>query len=222
VVHDELSALFPQSPYAASKAAAHLLCGVYRKSYGIRVACGIVSNHESRRRPPAFLSAKIVAHLKALRGLPAAARDTAAPLRMGNLAARRDWGYGPDFVDAAVLVNRQIEVRARVACAAPDEDSAENYRDYVLGTGHLYSAWEMVDAAFRLEGLPLTWARDDPDPSTWHARFAGSGSLAVSIDPSLLRPSDPVAIGVDPGRARSELGWQPRVGLEVFLRDMLE
>src|SRR5579864_798539 len=68
VVHDESAALNPQSPYAAAKAAAHMLCRSYRESYGVRIACGILFNHESHRRGPQFLSRKVVDHVLALRG----------------------------------------------------------------------------------------------------------------------------------------------------------
>ena len=79
VVHDEHAALNPQSPYAAAKAAAHMLCRSYRESYGIRIACGILFNHESRRRGPQFLSRKVVDHVQALRaGTGATARSRSA------------------------------------------------------------------------------------------------------------------------------------------------
>ena len=66
-IHDEASAFMPQSPYAAAKAAAHVLCDAYRRAFDLRVACGILSNHESRRRPASFLTAKVVAYVRSLR-----------------------------------------------------------------------------------------------------------------------------------------------------------
>ena len=99
VVHDEGSALNPQSPYAAAKAAAHMLCRSYRESYGIRIACGILFNHESRRRGPQFLSRKVVDHVGALRsGIdagPARARQPEGGARLG-LRARLRRGDGRD------------------------------------------------------------------------------------------------------------------------------
>src|SRR5207237_8588026 len=92
VVHDEDSVLNPQSPYAAAKAAAHLLCRSYRESYGVRIASGILFNHESHRRGPQFLSRKVVDHVVALRE----GRVT-APLALGNLKVQRDWGFAPDY-----------------------------------------------------------------------------------------------------------------------------
>ena len=210
VVHDESSALNPQSPYAAAKAAAHMLCKSYRESYGIRIACGILFNHESRRRGSQFLSRKVVDHVHALRTGPAD-----APLALGNLKAQRDWGFAPDYVDGMVTILRQA-----VARGVPDD--AEAYRDYVLGTGKLHSVWELADRAFALAGFELDWSLEGDDPLGWSARFTGSGEPAVVVDPAFIRPSDPKAIAADPSRIEAELGWEPKPGLDRFLEDMLE
>ncbi len=210
VVHDESSALNPQSPYAAAKAAAHLLCRSYRESYGIRIACGILFNHESRRRGPQFLTRKVVEHVRALR-----AGAAESPLAVGNLKAQRDWGFAPNYVDGMLLILRQAARRG-----VPDE--AASYRDYVLGTGRLHHVWELIDRAFALAGYDLEWSLDGDDPAAWTATFADSDELAVVVDPAHIRPADPMAIAADPTRIVSELGWEPDVGLDVFLEDMLE
>jgi GDPmannose 4,6-dehydratase len=210
VVHDETAALNPQSPYAAAKAAAHMLCRSYRESYGIRIACGILFNHESRRRGPQFLSRKVVDHVSALR-----AGNGVGPLALGNLKAQRDWGFAADYVDGMITILRQASLRD-----LPDE--AAHYRDYVLGTGRLHSVWELADRAFALAGFELDWSLEGDDPLVWSARFAGSGEPAIVVDPAFIRPSDPKAIAADPARIGRELGWKPRLGLDVFLEDMLE
>jgi GDPmannose 4,6-dehydratase len=210
VVHDEQSALNPQSPYAAAKAAAHLLCRSYRESYGVRIACGVLFNHESHRRGPRFLSRKVVDHLKTL-----ATSGTRSPLFVGNLKAQRDWGYAPDYVDGMVTILRQAAVRS-----VPDEP--EEYRDYVLGTGRLHTVWELIDTAFGLAGHRLEWELDGDDPLAWRATFTGGGELAVGVDQAFVRPADPRAIAADPSRIRAELRWEPRIGLQVFLRDMFD
>jgi GDPmannose 4,6-dehydratase len=208
-VHDETSALNPQSPYAAAKAAAHLLCRSYRESYDLRIACGILFNHESHRRGGAFLTRKVGGHLHELR-----AGGERRPLALGNLKARRDWGYAPDYVDAMIAILRQAELRG-VA------DEAREYRDYVLGTGRLHHVWELVDRAFALAGFELAWQLEGSDPLDWSAAFAGTGEAAVVVDPAFIRPSDPLAIAADPARIVEDLGWEPRVGLDAFLKDML-
>jgi GDPmannose 4,6-dehydratase len=209
VVHDESAALNPQSPYAAAKAAAHMLCRSYRESYSVRIACGILFNHESRRRGPQFLSRKVVDHVAGLK-----AGRVESPLALGNLKAQRDWGFAPDYVEGMVTILRQAEARG-----VADEASA--YRDYILGTGKLHAVWELADRAFALAGYELDWRLDGEDPLGWSAAFSGTSERAVVVDPAFIRPSDPQAIAADPSRIESELGWQPRPGLDRFLEDML-
>jgi GDPmannose 4,6-dehydratase len=224
--YDESSALNPQSPYASAKAAAHLLCRSYREAYDLRVTCGTLSNHESRRRPAPFLSRKIVDHVRALRSLGPVERRAHQPLMMGNLKIRRDWGFAPDYVEGMQLIIRQTRVRASMrgehtAQQGPD-DAGALYRDYVLGTGRSHAVWELVDEAFRIAGFALEWRLEGDDPREWSARFGEGGAPAVAVDASLLRPADPLVIEVDSARARAELGWSPRRGLGVFLSDMLD
>ncbi len=210
VVHDETSALSPQSPYAAAKAAAHLLCGSYRESYDVRVACGVLFNHESHRRGPRFLSRKVVDHLRSMQ------RDgSRSPLAVGNLKAERDWGFAPDYVEGMLMILRQASLRG-----VPD--IAASYRDYVLGTGKLHAVWELIDRAFALAGFELKWSLDGDDPLAWSAAFADTGEPAVFVDSAFVRPADPHAIGADPARIRADLGWEPQVGLDAFLLDMLD
>ena len=137
------------------------------------------------------------------------------PYESGNLKARRDWGFAPDYVEGMIRVLRQASIRHA-------RDVSSEYRDYVLGTGHLYCVWELIDRAFSLAGLELDWDLDGDDPKRWHAAFRNSGTLAVVVDPEFVRPADPAAIGANPDRARQELGWNPRAGLDVFLSDMLD
>ncbi|HEV2915713.1 MAG TPA: GDP-mannose 4,6-dehydratase [Pyrinomonadaceae bacterium] len=222
VLYDEDSALHPQSPYASAKAAAHLLCRSYRQAYGMRVACGILSNHESHRRSAHFLSRKIIDHVCALRGLKPEELRGVAPLPMGNLKIERDWGFAADYVEGMSMVLRQIRVRARRFARAEEPDAGDYYRDYVLSTGQTHAVWEMVDRAFSLAGLDLEWRLEDEEPEEWRAYFKATKTLAVTVERALLRPADPLTIMVDPSLAREELGWAPRQGLDIFLSDMLE
>jgi GDPmannose 4,6-dehydratase len=221
VVYNEESSLNPQSPYASAKAAAHLLCRSYREAYNLRIACGILANHESHRRGKHFLSRKIVDHVWAIR----TNGTSATPLKVGNLKIRRDWGFALDYVDGIRLVLRQVVTRAARMegphNASSQLDEGHAYRDYILSTGCTYAVWELIDAAFELGGYPLEWHLDEAEPIKSHARFRTDGRLAVEVDRDLLRPTDPLEISVDSSRARRELGWSPRTGLKVFLSDML-
>jgi len=179
-LHNETSALNPQSPYASAKAAAHLLCHSYREVYGLRISSGILSNHESHRRPGSFISRKVVDHVLSLSGLASEELKGAAPLKMGNLKARRDWGFAPDYVEGMCRILRQIEVRAEQHGKSVENDEGSNYHDYVLGTGKTHAVWELVDTAFRLVGLDLEWHFEAEEPSTWSADFRATGSPAGS------------------------------------------
>jgi GDPmannose 4,6-dehydratase len=218
-VHNENSALNPQSPYASAKAAAHLLCHSYREVYGLHIASGILSNHESHRRPESFLSRKVVGHVLSLMSCSPRELSHVRPLVMGNLKAERDWGFAPDYVDGMCRILRQITVRADLT-GETQADIGANYRDYLLATGKTHAVWQLVDCAFTIGGFELEWDLEGDDPAAWRGYFRSTGNSAVVVDPHLLRTAEPLVIQVDPSRARKELGWAPREGLEVFLEDM--
>lgn len=131
---DESTPLRPVNPYGAAKAYAHLMTGVYRHR-GLHAVSAILYNHESPRRPTQFVTRKITS------GVAAIARGDATELRLGNLDARRDWGWAPDYVDAMVRAVRADE---------PD--------DYVVATGEGRTVREFVGAAFRRAGI-TDWDR---------------------------------------------------------------
>jgi GDPmannose 4,6-dehydratase len=120
----------PQSPYGAAKACADSLVAAYRGHLGLHASSGILYNHESPRRPSQFLPAKVA------RGAAAIAAGRESELVLGNLDARRDWGYAPDFVDAMVRIVRHDEAG-----------------DYVVATGELHTVRELVELAFAHVGL---------------------------------------------------------------------
>lgn len=159
---DEATPMRPVSPYGVSKLAAHHLSGVYRLSHGLFVSCGICHNHESERRSPMFLSRKVA------RGVAAIVHGTADTLTLGNMEARRDFGYAPDYVEAMWMMLQQ--------------DSPE---DFVIATGQSHSVSELVAAAFGSVGI-VEWkdyVRTDPmlvRPTEIH-RLLGSAKKAERI-----------------------------------------
>jgi len=131
---DESTPIRPVNPYGAAKAYAHLMCGIYRRR-GLHAATAILYNHESPRRPPQFVTRKITATVAAI------ARGEADRLVLGNLDARRDWGWAPDYVDAMVRAAR-----------------ADRPDDFVVATGRGHSVRELVAAAFARAGVD-DWER---------------------------------------------------------------
>jgi len=125
----EQTAIRPVSPYGAAKAYAHHLVNVYR-ARGLFAASGILYNHESPRRPTSFVTRKITS------GVARIAAGRASTISLGNLAAERDWGWAPDYVDALVRIM-----------------SAERPDDFIIATGVAHSVRDFVDAAFRAAGI---------------------------------------------------------------------
>ncbi len=137
---DESTPVVPITPYGAAKAYAHHMVGIYR-SRGLHAVSMVLYNHESPRRPPTFVTRKIT------QGAARIAMGSSDPLSMGNLDARRDWGWAPDYVAAMVLAARH-----------------ENPADYVIATGESHTVREFVEAAFRHAGVPdwEQYVRVDP------------------------------------------------------------
>ncbi len=193
----------PRSPYAISKLAAHWHAVNHREAYGLFACCGILFNHESPRRGEAFVSRKISLGLARI---DAGLQDC---LRLGNLEARRDWGHARDYVEAQWLMLQQ---------PAPD--------DYVIATGEQYSVREFFQAAAEEAGFDLAWegegidcvARATAVPSGSRAR---AGQVLLRIDPAHLRPSEVPDLCGDAGKARTQLGWQPRTDFRALVREMV-
>ncbi len=138
---NEMTPFHPRSPYGVAKAFGHFITVNYRESYGLHASSGILFNHESERRGLEFVTRK-VAH-----GVAAIKLGTATELRLGNLTARRDWGYAPDYVEAMWLMLQQEEAG-----------------DFVIGTGVDHSVQDLVDIAFEHVGLdPADHVVEDPE-----------------------------------------------------------
>lgn len=190
---DEDTPFNPVNPYAAAKVYAHQMARIYRDSYGLFIANGILFNHESERRPLHFLTQK-VAYGAACAALgivdSPATNEMGRPivehgrLALGNLDIARDWGYAGDFIRAMWLMLQQ--------------DKAS---DFVIGTGLLHSLRDLCEIAYRAVGLD--W-RD-----------------SVVSDPGLVRPLESGQTLANPAKARRELGWQPTVSFEDMVRKMV-
>ncbi len=177
---DEKTNFHPRSPYGISKVYAYWMTVNFRESYGLFTSNGILFNHESPLRGIQFVTRKItdgVARIKL--GL---AKD----ISLGNLEAKRDWGFAGDYVEAMYLMLQQ---------ETPD--------DYVVGTGEFHSVRDVVDLAFKEVGI-----------SDW--------KKYVVIDPRFKRPAEVPHLRARTEKARTKLGWKPKVTFEELIKMMIE
>lgn len=189
----ETTPFHPRSPYGAAKAMAFHAARNFREAYGMHVVNGILFNHESPRRGTEFVTRKI--SLAAAR----IALGKQHQMSLGNLEARRDWGFAGDYV-AAMWQMMQLE----------------KADDFVVATGVSHSVREFCELAFAAVGLPLTWRGQGKDEQG----VAADGRVLVTLDPALLRPAEVERLVGDSSKARAAWGWKPTVSLEQ-LADMM-
>jgi GDPmannose 4,6-dehydratase len=191
----ETTPFYPRSPYAAAKAYAFYITKNYRESYGIFAVNGILFNHESPRRGETFVTRKIT---RAVAGIIHGRQDC---LYLGNLDARRDWGYARDYVDAMWRMLQADE---------PD--------DYVIATGETHSVREFCELAFARVELPLTWRGSGVDEQG----LTPDGRVAVRVDPRYFRPTEVDLLLGDARKAERALGWRPKVTFRELVNLMLD
>lgn len=195
VPQTEATPFYPRSPYACAKVFSFHLTRNYREAYGLFAVNGILFNHESPRRGENFVTRKIT--LAAAR-IKHGQQDT---LRIGNLDAKRDWGYAADFVEG---MWRMLQADL------PD--------DYVLATGETHSVREFCDVAFARVGLPLSWRGE----GVAEQGLGPDGQVLVEVDPAYFRPTEVDLLVGDPSKAYERLGWTPDVtfaGLVELMSD---
>lgn len=184
VPQNELTPFYPRSPYACAKLYSYWIMRNYRESYGMFTANGILFNHESERRGETFVTRKITM---------AAARIASGKqdkLYLGNLDAKRDWGYAPDYVECMWLMLQQPE---------PD--------DFVIATGEFHTVREFCSLAFAEAGITLDWQGKGLEEK---GIDAATGKVLVEIDPRFFRPAEVEQLLGDPTKAKTVLGWNPR------------
>jgi GDPmannose 4,6-dehydratase len=193
---NEATPFFPRSPYGAAKAYAFWITVTYREAYGLFAVNGILFNHESPRRGETFVSRKIT---RAVGRIVHGLQDR---LYLGNLEARRDWGYAKDYIDAIWRMLQQEE---------PD--------DYVIATGQSHSVREFCELAFRRAGLELEWNGSGLSERGIDRR---SGMVLVEVDPLYLRPTEVEDLQGDSSKALRKLGWSPATTLEQLVNLMVD
>jgi GDPmannose 4,6-dehydratase len=191
----ETTPFHPRSPYGVAKVYAHFLTLNFRESYGLHASSGILFNHESPRRGETFVTRKIT---RAVGRIVHGLQET---VHLGNLDARRDWGFAGDFVEAMWLMLQQD---------APG--------DYVVATGKTHSVREFCQAAFQRAGIELRWAGTGAAETGVDAK---TGLTRVAVDPRYYRPADVDLLLGDATKARTLLGWTPKVGFDALVEMMV-
>jgi GDPmannose 4,6-dehydratase len=179
----ETTPFHPRSPYGAAKVYAFWMTVNYREAYSLYAVNGILFNHESPRRGETFVSRKITRAAGRIR------HGRQDRLYLGNLGARRDWGYARDYVDAMWRMLQQ-----------------EQPEDYVIATGETHTVREFCELAFARAGMQVEWRGSGFEE---HGVDRATGRTVIEIDPRYLRPTEVDLLLGDAGKARRQLGWQP-------------
>lgn len=188
---NELTPLKPNSPYAIAKTAAHYY-GIMKRKQGMFISNGILFNHESEIRGGDFVTQKIA------RGAQHWLK-TGEPIKLGNLDARRDWGYAGDYVEGMWLM---------LQAEAPD--------DFVLATGETHTIREFAEAAFKALGLKLV----SNGKAGVEEVLTVDGKDAVGVDPQFYRPNEVGYLLGDFTKARADLHWKPKHNFESLVKLM--
>lgn len=190
----ETTPFYPRSPYAVAKLYAYWITVNYREAYDIYACNGILFNHESPIRGETFVTRKIT---RALARIKLGLQDC---LYLGNLNAKRDWGHAKDYVEMQWLMLQQ--------------DKPE---DFVIATGVQYSVRDFVNAAARELGMVIAWQGEGVEEKGYDA----TGKCIVAIDPRYFRPTEVETLLGDPGKAKTKLGWSPRISFDKLVAEMV-
>jgi GDPmannose 4,6-dehydratase len=193
--YTETAAFHPRSPYGVAKLYGHWITRNYRESYDMYALSGILFNHEGERRGPEFVTRKVsqaVARIK---------YGKQEVIELGNMDAKRDWGYAGDYVEGMWLMLQQ-----------------DKPQDYVLATGETHSIREFCELAFQEIGIELTWQGKGVDEV---GVDAASGKTLIKINPDFFRPAEVDLLLGDPIKAETELGWTRKVDFPGLVKLMV-
>jgi len=192
----ETTPFYPRSPYACAKAYAFYITLNYRESYQLFACNGILFNHESPRRGETFVTRKIT---RAAARIKLGLQEC---LYLGNLEAKRDWGFAGDYVQAMWQMLQQ-----------------ESPEDYVIATGETHSVREFAELVFSRLDMSLVWQGSGVDEKGIDRH---SGKVLIEIDPRYFRPAEVDLLLGDAAKARRELGWQPKTSFKELVEMMTD
>jgi len=223
---DETHPARPRSPYGASKSAARTIVKVYRESYGLYAVQGWLFNHEGERRGEEFVTRKITLNVNRI-VKELASGKTPTPLDLGNVNAKRDWSYSPDFMDGVWRMLNQDIYNVDLAVVRTDmmEIYGDKYTqwlsrklsDYVLASGETHTIKEFVEKSFRCLGLTGSWVGEG-----LNELFVSNGMTLVYIDQKHYRPAEVEILLGDSSKVRKELGWKPNTSFDELVEIMVK
>ena len=197
VPQKETTPFYPRSPYGVAKQYGFWITKNYRESYGMFAVNGILFNHESERRGETFVTRKITLAAAAI------AQGRQDKLYLGNLDARRDWGYAKDYVECMWLILQH---------PTPE--------DFVIATGEMHTVREFCTLAFREAGIDLRWEGSGVNEK---GIDTATGRTLVEVDPKYFRPAEVEQLLGDPTKAKTLLGWNPRkTSFEALVKLMVQ
>lgn len=179
----ETTPFYPRSPYGVAKQYGFWITKNYREAYGMFAVNGILFNHESERRGETFVTRKITLAAAAI------AQGRQDKLYLGNLSARRDWGYAKDYVECMWLMLQH-----------------ETPEDFVIATGEMHTVREFCTLAFHEAGIELEWKGEGVNEK---GVDKATGRVLVEVDPKFFRPTEVEQLCGDPSKAKKLLGWNP-------------
>lgn len=203
---NELTQFQPQSPYAIAKLYAYWITKNYREAYNLFACNGILFNHESPRRGEIFVTRKIT------RALAHILAGNQKKLYLGNLDAKRDWGFAPEYVEMMWIMLQ-----------------ADKADDYVVGTAESHSIREFVELAFSYSGIELEWVGNGVEEKgivksviSQYSNIVKVGEALVEIDPRYFRPTEVDYLLADNSKAKNQLNWQPKVHFHELVQVMMD
>jgi GDPmannose 4,6-dehydratase len=196
VPQKETTPFYPRSPYGVAKLYAYWIVKNYREAYNMYACNGILFNHESPRRGPTFVTRKIT------RGLNMILKGERDKLVLGNLDAKRDWGYAGDFVRGMWLMLQQ--------------DAPE---DYVLSTNEFHSVREFVEKSFALKGFSIKWKGEGINEIGYDEN---TGRELIFVSEKYFRPAEVEELLGDSTKARTDMNWAPEVSFDALVKMMVD
>lgn len=192
----ETTPFYPRSPYGCAKVFSHHLVVNYREAYNLFACNGILFNHESPRRGGTFVTKKVTNAFAKIK------LGQEEKMYLGNLDAKRDWGYAKEYVEAMWTMLQH-----------------ETPNDYVIATGETHSVREFVEHAGRLLGYEIQWQGSGLQEKGVDAK---TGKVLIEIDPNYYRPTEVDLLLGDASKAKEILGWEPKVKFEELIKLMVE